>query len=124
MGLAVDQRFFFRLAAALPVRARVVVPGREAFAFAGTTENLSAGGLLLSAPEIPTELVEPLLDEAGTIELEIDGIASGAPLRAQSHLVWMEGAPPKDPRCRYGLRFAQLGAAERGAIGELLTRKR
>ncbi len=108
-----DQRVFPRLAVAWPVEYRIVGPSGDAGFSAGLALNLSFGGMLLRAPQIPTRALPLLVRGEGTIEVCFD-LGDGQPrLSLRSRLIWLQAPEAGAPDCRLGLMFLDVPDAAR-----------
>lgn len=109
-----EQRVFRRLTVELPVAYRLVPAVGSPGEFAtGQVLNLSSGGMLLRAPEIPMAAAPHLLAGKGRIEVRFDLGDQGPALQLVSRLIWLQGPTQSDPNCQFGLMFLDVAAATR-----------
>ncbi|MBK9129838.1 MAG: PilZ domain-containing protein [Phycisphaerales bacterium] len=109
-----EQRVFLRLTVELPVAYRVVLAAGSVGEFAaGQVLNLSSGGMLLRAPEIPMAAAPRLLAGEGRIEVRFELGDEGPALQLVSRLIWLQGPNQSEPSCQFGLMFLDVAPATR-----------
>lgn len=118
----IEQRVFRRLTVELPVAYRMVPVAGSAGEFAtGQVLNLSSGGMLLRAPEIPMAAAPRLLAGEGRIEVRFDLGDGGPALQLVSRLIWLQGPDASDANCRFGLMFLDVAPATRERLHAFVT---
>lgn len=121
-----ERREFVRVPFEVPVAYRFISQHRDDseldHAYRGTTTNLSAGGLLLRGeipliPWIPDLLMQKML-----IGVSLALSDAGAPIRALARVAWIETVEEPALRCRMGLAFREITAADRDRIFQFVLK--
>jgi len=77
-------------------------------AVAGTTTNLSGGGLLINATVPHSDWIPGLLTERIFLGVEIELPGQAEPVRALTRAAWVETIDAESGECQMGLRFKEI----------------
>ncbi len=122
MSATADARVFYRLSIRLPVSYQLAHGGAVPTGGAGSTLNLSAGGMLLQTSQPEETVVDDLLKDHRRIELEMH--LGGRQLNILSRLVWLEPTGTGGDDCTMGLRFLDLDTQEQEHIWEFVLQNK
>ncbi|MEE9127015.1 MAG: PilZ domain-containing protein [Planctomycetota bacterium] len=122
MAATADARVFYRLSIRLPVSYQLAHGGAVPTGGAGSTLNLSAGGMLLQTSQPEETVVDELLEDRSRIELEMH--LGGRQLNILSRLVWLEPTGTGGDDCTMGLRFLDLDTQEQEHIWEFVLQNK
>lgn len=90
--------------------------------YRGTTQNISAGGMLLRGeipliPWIPELLMQKML-----LGVSLGIPDEGPPLRALARVAWIETVEEPTLRCRMGLAFREITVTDRERIFQFVLK--
>lgn len=125
MPLEPERRDFVRVAADIPVgyrfRPHAGKGGTEAL-FAGTTANLSGGGLLLQGKLPSIAAVTDLLTGRTTLDIELALPGDAWVIRAKGRCAWVETVEEATLKCHLGVRFTEISPEDKERIFRFVIR--
>ena len=105
-----EKRQFVRVPVDVQVNYRFIrYDGQTGDVFSGKTGNIGAGGLLLTAALPEADLIADLLMGKVSVWVELL-LPEQEPIRAISHVAWLEALDETNNTCAMGLRFAEIAA--------------
>lgn len=121
-----ERREFVRVSLEIPVTYRFLSQHRDDGAlnhtYRGTTQNISAGGMLLRGeipliPWIPDLLMQKMLIGV-TLALPDEGV----PIKALARVAWIETVEEPSLRCRMGLAYREITSTDRERIFQFVLK--
>lgn len=123
-----EKREFVRVGAVVPVKFRLISQDPEVEVpddfLDGETQNIGAGGMLLTGAMPQYELITELLMQKVVIGVRIDLPGASEPVEAIARVAWLDAIDEEAGKCSLGLAFKEITSDAQDALFRFIISSR